>query len=163
MSFTTITAPVRAIRSIVPSARVLRSINPFMAMILRSPLHRLLSSSMLMLTFTGRKTGKQFTIPVGYTREGNTLILFSSKSWWKNLRNDGRVAIHLQGRKRAGRAEVIEDRAAVVEAAERLVAAYGLKEAGRRIGLALDTPPPTPVELAAALEDRVAIRLILEP
>lgn len=159
----TIAAPARVIGSSVPSTRVLRSINPFVSMILRSPLHRLLSSSVLLLTFTGRKTGKQVTIPVGYTREGDTLTLFSSKSWWKNLRGGGRVAMHLQGRGRTGRAEVIEDRAAVLDAAEHLVAKYGLKEAGRRIGLALDTsPPPTPGELAAAMEGRVVIRLILD-
>ena len=52
----------------------------------------------------------------------------------------------------------------MLEATERLVANYGLKEAGRRIGLALDTsPPPTTDELAAAMEGRVMIRLILDP
>ena len=160
---TTTAAPAR-IRSTVPSRRVLRTINPFVSMILRSPLHRLLSSHVLLLTFTGRKTGKRFTIPVGYTREGDTFTLFSSKSWYKNLRGGGHVAVHLQGRRRTGRVEVIEDRAAVLDAAERLVAEYGLKEAGRRIGLALDTgPPPSPDELAAAMEGRVVIRLALDP
>jgi len=132
-------------------------------MILRSPLHRLLSNSVLLLTFTGRKTGKRFTIPVGYTREGDTLTLFSSKSWYKNLRGGRPVVVHLQGRGRAGRAEVIEEREAVLEAAEHLVAQYGLKGAGQRIGLALDiSPPPTTDELVAALEGRVVIRLILD-
>src|SRR3954447_10040086 len=149
---TTLTTRTRVIRSSVPSKRVLRTINPFVSMILRSRIHRLLISSVLLLTFTGRQTGKQFTIPVGYTREGDTLTLFSSRSWWKNLRNDGRVAIHLQGHKRTARPTVIEDRAAVLDAAQRLVTKYGFKAAGRRIGLALDTsPPPTPTELAAAL------------
>lgn len=136
----TTAAPERVIRSSVPSRRVLRMINPSVSAILRSPLHPMLSNRLL-LTFTGRKTGKQFTIPVGYTCEGDTLTLFSSKSWYKNLRG-GRVAMHLQGRGRTGRAEVIEDRGAVLNAAERLVAKYGFKEAGRRVGLALDTSPP---------------------
>jgi hypothetical protein len=56
------------------------------------------------------------------------------------------------------------ERAAVLEAAERLVAEYGLKEACRRIGLALDTsPPPSPDELALAMEGNGVIRLILDP
>ena len=51
---------------------------------------------------------------------------------------------------------------AVVEAAERLVAKYGLKDAGSRIGLALDISPlPSPDELAAAMEGHVAIRIVL--
>jgi hypothetical protein len=159
---TTAAAPARVIRSTVPSMRVLRFINPFVSMILRSPLHRVLSNRVL-LTFTGRKTGKRFTIPVGYTREGDTLTLFSSKSWCKNLRSGGCVAMHLQGRGRTGRAEVIEAREAVLEAAEHLVAKHGLKEAGRRIGLALDTsPPPSRDELVLAMQGRVVIRLILD-
>src|SRR5215212_4309628 len=112
---TTTTTTQARIRSTVPGRRVLRTINPFVSMILRSPLHRLLSSHVLLLTFTGRKTGKQFTISAGYTREGDTLTLFSSKSWYKNLRGGGScVAMHLQGRGRTGRAEVIEDRTAVL-------------------------------------------------
>ncbi|HEX2740473.1 MAG TPA: nitroreductase/quinone reductase family protein [Rubrobacter sp.] len=159
---TNATVPMR-IRSSVPSRRVLRIINPFVSVILRSPLHRLLSSQVLLLTYTGRKTEKRFTFPVFYTHEGDTLILFSSRSWWKNLRRGGNVAMHLQSRARTGRAEVIEERSAVLDAAEHLVAKYGLKEAGRRIGLALDiSPPPTTDELAAAMEDRVVIRIILD-
>lgn len=158
---TTTVVPTRRIRSTVPSRRVLRMINPFVSVILRSPLHRMLSNSVLLLTFTGRKTWKRYTIPVGYTHEGDTLTLFSSKSWYKNL--PGRsVTVRLEGRSRKGRAEVIEERAAVLEAAERLVAKDGLKDTGRRIGLALDIdPPPTRDELAAALEGRVVIRIVL--
>ncbi|HJQ30125.1 MAG TPA: hypothetical protein VJ827_12350 [Rubrobacter sp.] len=40
---------------------------------------------------------------------------------------------------------------------------YGLKEAGRRIGLALDIiPTPRKEVLSAALEGRVVIRIILD-
>jgi len=116
----------------------------------------------LLLTFTGCKTGKLFTIPVYYTQEGDTLTLYSSKSWYKNLRG-GPVVVHLKGRRRTGRAEVIEDREAVLEAAEHLEGGYGFKEAGRRIGLALDiSPPPSADELAAAMEGHVVIRIILD-
>jgi hypothetical protein len=154
-------APERVIASRVPSRRVLRTINPFVSLILRSPLHRLLSGQVLLLSFTGRKTWKRYTVPVGYTREGETLTLFSSRSWYKNL--PGRsVTVRLEGRSLKGRAEVIEEHAAVLETTERLVAKYGLKETGRRIGLALGIdPPPTTGELAAALEGRVVIRIVL--
>jgi deazaflavin-dependent oxidoreductase (nitroreductase family) len=161
---TTPTTTAAGVRSSVPSPRVLRVIKPFVSMILRSLLHRLLSSRVLLLTFTGRKTGKEFTIPVGYTREGETLTLFSSRGWWKNLRGGAPVAARLRGRRRTGRAEVIEDRAAALAAAERVVARYGAKDAGRRIGLALDdTSPPSHDDLAAAMEGHAVIRLSLDP
>jgi hypothetical protein len=159
---TAATQPARVIRSTDPSRRVLRMINSFVSMLLRSPLHQLLSNSVLLLTFTGRKTWKQYTIPVGYTLEGDTLTLFSSYCWYKNLRG-ALVSMYLRGQKRAGRAKVIEEREAVLEAAEHLVAACGLKGAGQRIGLALDiSPPPTKEEMVAALEGRVVIRITLD-
>jgi F420H(2)-dependent quinone reductase len=155
-------ASTRIIESSVPSRWVLRSINPFVSMILRSPLHRLLSGRVLLLTFTGRKTWKRYTIPVGYTREGDTLTIFSSKSWFKNLRGGSPIVVHLKGSRRTGLAEAIEEREEVFGAAERLIAKYGLKGAGRRIGLALDIdPPPTSEERALALEGRVVIRIVL--
>jgi hypothetical protein len=40
--------------------------NDFMSWFLRSPLHGLLSNGMMLLTVTGRKTGKKYTTPVGY-------------------------------------------------------------------------------------------------
>lgn len=44
-----------------------------------------------------------------------------------------------------------------------LVMKYGLKVAGERIGLTLDiSPPPTTDELAAAMESRAMIRILLD-
>ena len=158
----TTTSPTRVIKSSVPSRWVLRTINPFVSAILRSPMHRLISGQVLLLSFTGRTSRKRYTIPVGYTREGETLILFSSRSWFKNLRGGSSVVVHLEGIRRTGYAEVIENHEEVLKATENLVDNYGLKEAGRSIGLTLDiNPPPTTDELAAALEGRVAIRIVL--
>lgn len=36
--------------------------NPIMKGLLRSPLHRLLSGTLMLLTYTGRKTGTPYTI-----------------------------------------------------------------------------------------------------
>jgi hypothetical protein len=97
----------------------------------------------------------------------STLILKGSPAGKEDIIKTIKAFIksHCRGiRGRTGLAEAIEERAAVLEAAERLVAEYGLKEAGRRIGLALDTgTPPSPDELALAMEGHVVIRLILAP
>src|SRR5215472_10171892 len=101
MSITTASAPIRIG---APSPRALRIINPFVSTILRSPLHGILSRDVLLLTFTGRRSGKRITIPVGYTRDGETMIVFSTRAWWKNLRGGASVAIRLEGRLRTARA-----------------------------------------------------------
>src|SRR5919201_997478 len=99
----TIPAQTR-IRSSVPSVRVLHAINPFVSAILRSPLHGLLSTQLMLLTYTGRKSGKRYTIPVGYARDGETLVVFSSRSWRRNLRGGAPVEVLLQGRRYTGTA-----------------------------------------------------------
>ena len=38
--------------------------NPFVGALLRSPLHGFMSNSTMLLTYTGRKSGKTYTTPV---------------------------------------------------------------------------------------------------
>ena len=40
----------------------------FVAWLLRSPFHGMLSNGMMLITVSGRKTGKKYTTPVDYTR-----------------------------------------------------------------------------------------------
>ena len=60
----------------------------------------------MLLTFTGRKSGRRYTIPVRYLREGKTLLSLTDSPWWRNLRGGAPVDLYLAGRKAAGRAEV---------------------------------------------------------
>ena len=62
--------------------------NPIVILLLHSPLHSLMDKSTILITFTGRKSGKTYTIPVSYVRDGDTLMMISQRehSWWKNLR-----------------------------------------------------------------------------
>jgi hypothetical protein len=43
-----------------------RLVNPIVRMILRSPVHRLLSGSLAVMTYTGRKSGRRHSLPVMY-------------------------------------------------------------------------------------------------
>jgi hypothetical protein len=72
--------------------------NDFMSWVLRSPLHGMLSDGMMLITITGRKTGKKFTFPVGYYRENGFLWVITSRdrTWWKNLRGGAEVALLLK-------------------------------------------------------------------
>jgi deazaflavin-dependent oxidoreductase (nitroreductase family) len=73
-------------------------VNPTMSALLRSPLHRLFSGNILLLTFTGRKTGKSYTTPLSYAREGDRLYCFTDAAWSRNLRGGAPVSVTL-GRK----------------------------------------------------------------
>ncbi|MCS6835694.1 MAG: nitroreductase family deazaflavin-dependent oxidoreductase [Anaerolineae bacterium] len=73
--------------------------NPFMKWLLRSPFHSVVSRIYLLITFTGRKSGKTYTTPVQYAQDGATLYIITSEgyTWWKNLRGGAQVQIHLRG------------------------------------------------------------------
>jgi len=93
------------------------AINQAMKFILSSPLHGLVSSSVLLITFTGRKSGKTYTTPVSYSQSGDQITIFTHAEWWKNLRSGAPVILRLKGRELQGLAEPIaEDKQAIAAA-----------------------------------------------
>lgn len=85
--------------------------NRIVRFLLHTPFHGLVSGSVMLITFTGRKSGKTYTTPVQYGREGDTVTFFSQKqrSWWKNLLGGAPVMLRLQGRDVHGLAEALPD------------------------------------------------------
>src|SRR5262249_19833766 len=79
--------------------------------VLRSPLHRLMDKSTILVTITGRKSGKKYTFPVSYVRDGKTLLIISQRehSWWKNLTGGALVTLYMQGRTLEARGVTITD------------------------------------------------------
>jgi deazaflavin-dependent oxidoreductase (nitroreductase family) len=90
--------------------------NFFVVGLLRSPLHRLASGSVLLITYRGRRSGRRFTIPVMYAEREGSLTIFvghpARKRWWRNLRGGAEVEVRLRGRRLREQAEVVEDGAA---------------------------------------------------
>src|SRR4028118_1236877 len=46
---------------------------------------------------TGRKTGKQYTIPISYIQDGDLLTCYTASVWWKNVRGGAPVTVVLRG------------------------------------------------------------------
>lgn len=69
--------------------RAQRPYNPVVAWILRSPLHGVMSRSTMLLNYTGRKSGRTYTTPVNYVRDGDGLLCVGARehTWWRNLRS----------------------------------------------------------------------------
>lgn len=104
-------------------------VNPTMRFILRSPIHRLLSGSLMLLIFDGRKSGTRYSVPVGYVQEGSTLTLFSHAKWARNFEGGYPVAVRLRGELRRATARVVTDHAVIRAAIERMIAERGDKMA----------------------------------
>jgi deazaflavin-dependent oxidoreductase (nitroreductase family) len=122
-------------------------LNPSVRRLLRTPvLHWLLSPFLMLVTVTGRRSGKRYTIPVGYQRRGDDVTVLVSearnKQWWRNYTERRPLEIRLRGRERTGNAVVVGPEAADyrerIEYALRRVPGLGRVfgvEFDRRVGL----------------------------
>jgi deazaflavin-dependent oxidoreductase (nitroreductase family) len=89
-------------------------VNQVMKLVLRSPVHGIVSKTVLLITFTGRKSGKTYTTPVDYSQDGDLVTVFTHGVWWKNLRGGAAVTLRICGRELKGLAEpVAEDQQAI--------------------------------------------------
>ena len=65
------------------------------------------------LYIVGRKSGRRYTIPVAYTRQGDDLLIGTPFGWGRNLRTGEPVAIRLKGRLRQADVQAYKDEADV--------------------------------------------------
>jgi deazaflavin-dependent oxidoreductase (nitroreductase family) len=84
--------------------------NPIEIWLLKSPLHFIVSKNMMLVNFTGRKSGNQYTVPVNYLQDGDSLFTTSwrDRTWWRNLRDGGVVSLRLRGKVVEATPEVTE-------------------------------------------------------
>lgn len=108
----------------VTVSRILQRVSIFMSPVMRfflaGRLQMLMSRNLLLLSFTGRATGRSYLTPVSYVRDGGALLIPGGGKWWKNL-GAGPVSVRLQGEWRDVRAEVISDRQAMAETFARMI------------------------------------------
>ncbi len=134
-------------------------VNSAMKFVLRSPMHGMVSNSILLITFTGRKSGKTYTTPVSYSQHGDQVLVFTHGAWWKNLRGGAPVTLRIRGRDVQGLAEpVAEDKEAVARGlVEHLKSVPG---DAKYYGVTLDPAGiPNAGQVAKAAQDAVMIKI----
>jgi deazaflavin-dependent oxidoreductase (nitroreductase family) len=134
--------------------------NPIMIWLLKSPFHFFVSKNMMLITYTGRKSGKTYTIPVNYIQDGNMLYITSWKerTWWRNLRDGGAVKLRVQGREITATPRVSETEEDVTS----LLGCYLniAPNMARYFDVGLDSDGnPQPEDLATAAIPRVMVTL----
>ena len=95
----------------LPFALMNATVNRVLALLLRSPLHGLLSRRLLLIAVTGRRSGRVHTLPVMYSAGADRGLLRigvaapAAKRWWRNLRGEGAaVRVWVRGVERIGHA-----------------------------------------------------------
>ena len=67
------------------------------------------------MSFTGRRTGRLYTVPVGYHELDGHGVVMTASPWRANLRGGADVEVVHNGRRISMRAELIEDPHAVAQ------------------------------------------------
>jgi hypothetical protein len=118
-----------------PPQALLRMVNPILSFLLNTPLVGSLRKQFMVLTFTGRKSGRAFTIPLSAHFIDGDLYALSSAPWKQNFRGGARALVVFDKKTTQMHGELITDRATVADLYKRCADAYGAERAERMIGL----------------------------
>jgi hypothetical protein len=103
--------------------RIMRAVNVPMRAVLSLPFATPLSANLMLISYTGRKSGKAYRQPVSYVRDGDVLLTPGGGRWTLNLAGGRPARIRLCGRDQPARPELVTDPAEL----ERLLAVIGEK------------------------------------
>ena len=109
-------ADIRRGRSLAARVRA-HVVNPVVRSLLRSRAHRVLSRSVLLLAYTGRRSGVRRELPAMYAALGNRFVVIAgqpdTKTWWHNFADDVRpVTVTVAGRRGSCGARLLAPRTA---------------------------------------------------
>jgi len=87
---------------------------PVAAMTKAPLLNRLVGRAFAIVTYTGRRSGRRISLPVGYRRRGDEIVIGvatpDAKTWWRNFLGDGdSITVTLDGHDRTGHAVATRD------------------------------------------------------
>lgn len=135
--------------------------NDFMAWVLRSPFHGILSNGMMLITVTGRKTGKAYTTPVGYYLQDEYLWVLTSRErkWWRNLQGGAKVQLLLRRKPVTGMADIeLDEKSVAVRMVEYL---RHVPQAAKPMGIRMENKVPNAADIARVAKERLFIRIDL--
>ncbi|HSL46628.1 MAG TPA: nitroreductase/quinone reductase family protein [Anaerolineales bacterium] len=132
--------------------------NDFVTFFLRTPLHVFMGNTML-LTVTGCRTGKEYSTPVGFYRDGDTLWVMTSRdrTWWRNVKNGAQVSILLKGRTMDAFAGAELDAKAVETRLRDYI--QHIPMAAKSLGIRMENKIPNAEDLTRVAKDRLFVRI----
>jgi hypothetical protein len=84
------------------------------------------------ITVTGRRTGRQVTLPVWFVHEDQAIYLLPVRGpradWYRNLVKNPMIGLDIEGTEHQGRVTPITDPARVNEIVDRFRAKYGSRD-----------------------------------
>ena len=113
----------------------------------------------MLLTVTGRKTGRTYTLPVGrHESPDGTFVLSAGGNWRHNLRGGADIRVTLDGRERSGHAVLEEDLDRAAENFKTMLDRSGPRALAVKVNV---DRAPTVAEIRPVLADRGVAYLTL--
>ena len=113
----------------------------------------------MLITVTGCKTGRKYSTPVGFYREGETLWVISSRdrTWWRNIKNGATVSLLLKGKAVHAFAEAELKEEAVKMRLIEYVQRQPLS--ARSLGIRMENKIPNTEDVARVAKERLFVRV----
>lgn len=118
-----------------PPQALLRAVNPALRFLLATPLAGSARKQIMVLNFTGRKSGRRYSVPVSAHLIDGDLYAIASAGWKANFGDGAAAEVLYDGRRTTMRGQLIRDPAAVADLALRAAQSYGAAKAQRMMGL----------------------------
>jgi deazaflavin-dependent oxidoreductase (nitroreductase family) len=100
-----------------------------------------IGKALITLYVVGRKSGRQYVLPVAYVPHEGALLFGTPFGWGRNLRTGQPVDIRFKGKRRPADVQVVSDEAGVVELYEVMVRANRNFAKFNKIGFDQDGNP----------------------
>jgi hypothetical protein len=157
--------PEQAIEIAHPPQALLRAVNPALRRALKTPLGTVLKQFMV-VTFTGRKTGRRLSVPVSAHHLDGELYVILEAKWKYNFRDGAPAEVTHSGKTAHMHGELINDPEAVADIVHRVAQKYGAKKTRQTTGMKFrgnSVPSKDEFQSAATRLGISAIRLTPAP
>jgi hypothetical protein len=137
-----------------PPDALLRVVNPLMKLLLRTPFAGPARNQLMVVDFTGRKSGRHYSIPLSAHLIDDILYAMTGAMWKNNFRDGAAAQVLHDGKTTTMRGELITDKALITDLYSRCAESYGVKRAERAMGLGFrDHQMPTRDQFAEAVDE----------
>ena len=132
----------------------------FMAFLLRHDWMGSAGNELLVITTTGRKSGKRYSTPIGYLRDGETIVALTHaatpSNWYRNALTSGQALLEIKSQALKVRVEAVCD-----QAERRRIFELYKQARAKNFSRYFDVPVDAPeAELTQALATRAFVRMM---
>ncbi|TPG34176.1 hypothetical protein [Mycolicibacterium hodleri] len=118
-----------------PPQLMLRVVNPALRTALRIPGLGSALKDFMVVEYTGRKSGRRFSVPVSAHHLDGDLYVILEAGWKHNFADGAPADVWFGGKKTPMQGQLIKDPATAAAIAHRVATEYGPKKAQRSMGL----------------------------